>query len=55
MTTEKDLMRLLPFAPLPMPLCWVPLRARIEPADAFRRWLAERLADERGGRREARA
>ena len=46
-TTEKDLMRLLPFAPFAMPVCWVPLHVRIEPADAFRRWLAERLADER--------
>jgi tetraacyldisaccharide 4'-kinase len=54
-TTEKDLMRLLPFAPLPMPLCWVPLRATVEPADAFRRWLAERLADERARAGEVRA
>jgi tetraacyldisaccharide 4'-kinase len=54
-TTEKDLMRLRPFAPFPMPLCFVPLHVRIEPADAFRRWLAERLADERAGRSEARA
>ena len=54
-TTEKDLMRLLPYAPLPMPLWWVPLQARIEPAEAFRRWLAERLADERARPREARA
>lgn len=54
-TTEKDLMRLLPFAPFVMPLCWVPLCASIEPADAFRRWLAERLADERAGRGEARS
>ena len=54
-TTEKDLMRLLPFAPFPMPLCFVPLHVCIEPGDAFRRWLAERLADERAGRSEARA
>jgi tetraacyldisaccharide 4'-kinase len=54
-TTEKDLMRLLPFAPFALPLCWVPLQVRIEPADAFRRWLAERLADERATPPETRA
>lgn len=47
MTTEKDLMRLLPFRPLPVPLLWLPLEVRIEPAAAFRRWLTDRLADER--------
>jgi tetraacyldisaccharide 4'-kinase len=42
-TTEKDLMRLLPFRPLAMPLLWVPLRVTIEPAAELRAWLAERL------------
>lgn len=46
-TTEKDLVRLLPFRPLPLPLIWVPLTVRIEPAPAFREWLAGRLAAER--------
>jgi tetraacyldisaccharide 4'-kinase len=46
-TTEKDEMRLLGFRPLPLPLMWVPLGVRIEPAPAFRRWLGERLAVER--------
>jgi tetraacyldisaccharide 4'-kinase len=46
-TTEKDVMRLLRFRPLPLPLIWVPLDVRIEPAPAFRRWLGERLAAER--------
>ncbi|MCX6552028.1 MAG: tetraacyldisaccharide 4'-kinase, partial [Acidobacteria bacterium] len=47
MTTEKDLMRLQPFRPLPLPVMWLPLRIRVEPADAFARWLCDRLADER--------
>jgi len=46
-TTEKDLVRLLPFRPLPLPLIWVPLTVRIEPAPAFREWLTGRLAAER--------
>jgi tetraacyldisaccharide 4'-kinase len=44
LTTEKDLVRLLPFRPLPLPLMWLPLTVRIEPAPAFREWLAARLA-----------
>jgi tetraacyldisaccharide 4'-kinase len=46
-TTEKDLVRLLPFRPLPLPVMWLPLEVRIEPALAFREWLASRLAAER--------
>jgi tetraacyldisaccharide 4'-kinase len=46
-TTEKDLIRLLPFRPLPLPVMWLPLEVRIEPAPAFREWLASRLAAER--------
>ena len=46
-TTEKDLVRLLPFRPLALPLIWLPLTVRIEPAPAFREWLAGRLAAER--------
>ena len=46
-TTEKDVVRLLPFRPLPLPLLWVPLAVRIEPEPAFREWLGRRLADER--------
>ena len=51
-TTEKDLVKLLPFRPLPMPVMWLPLTVQIEPASAFREWLAERLAAERAGGRE---
>jgi tetraacyldisaccharide 4'-kinase len=47
LTTEKDLMRLLAFRPLPMPLGWVPLQMTVEPAASFREWLAGRLADAR--------
>jgi tetraacyldisaccharide 4'-kinase len=42
-TTEKDLMRLLPFRPLPFQLYWVPIALRIEPAAEFREWLGARL------------
>jgi tetraacyldisaccharide 4'-kinase len=46
-TTEKDLVRLLPFRPLALPVIWLPLEVRIEPAPLFRDWLASRLAAER--------
>jgi len=46
-TTEKDLMRLLPFRPLALPVMWVPLTVRIEPDDRFRSWLSAKLADAR--------
>ena len=47
LTTEKDLVKLLPFRPIPLPVIWLPLAVRIEPARAFRDWLAARLAAER--------
>jgi tetraacyldisaccharide 4'-kinase len=47
MTTEKDLVRLLPFRPLPLPVLWLPLTVVLEPASAFRAWLAGRIAAER--------
>jgi tetraacyldisaccharide 4'-kinase len=43
LTTEKDLMRLLPLRPLPVPVAWTPLQVAIEPAREFRAWLIERL------------
>ncbi|MCX6538650.1 MAG: tetraacyldisaccharide 4'-kinase [Acidobacteria bacterium] len=46
-TTEKDLMRLLPFRPLALPVIWVPLTVRIEPEHRFRSWLSAKLADAR--------
>ncbi len=49
--TEKDLMRLLPLRPLPVPVAWVPMQVSIEPAAEFRAWLAGQLSrgDERRG------
>lgn len=49
LTTEKDLMRLRPFRPLPLPVAVLPLRFAIEPADAFRLWIRTSLAQIRGG------
>jgi tetraacyldisaccharide-1-P 4'-kinase len=43
-TTEKDLVRLRPFRPFPMPFGWTPLTMEPEPPDEFRRWLAAALA-----------
>ena len=42
-TTEKDLVRLLPLGPFAFPMVWVPLVVSVEPADLFRAWLGERL------------
>jgi tetraacyldisaccharide 4'-kinase len=43
LTTEKDLVRLLPHAPFTFPLRWVPMDVSVEPADRFREWLTARL------------
>ncbi len=50
-TTEKDLVRFLPLRPLPVPMAWVPLHVRVEPAAEFREWLKQRLESARAGRR----
>jgi hypothetical protein len=42
--------RLSLFATLALPLFWATLEVEIEPADAFRAWLAERLAAARQAR-----
>jgi tetraacyldisaccharide 4'-kinase len=39
LTTEKDIVRWLPLAPLPFPLAWVPLEVQVEPAEAFARFV----------------
>jgi tetraacyldisaccharide 4'-kinase len=44
LTTEKDLTRLLPYRPFPLPLAWVPLSVSVEPAVRFQEWLAIQLA-----------
>jgi tetraacyldisaccharide 4'-kinase len=43
LTTEKDLVRMLPLRPLPVPVAWVPLLVSIEPAEEFGAWLGARL------------
>jgi tetraacyldisaccharide 4'-kinase len=52
-TTEKDMVRLLPYRPLSFPVAWQRLDVRIEPAEAFAAWIAERLleADRHAARR----
>jgi len=50
LTTEKDLVKLLPLAPLGAPVAWVPLEVAVEPAGEFRDWLLSRLAAARAGR-----
>ena len=50
LTTEKDLVRWVPLAPLPFPLAWVPLEASIEPFGDFSGWLLEQLASARRDR-----
>lgn len=42
-TTEKDLVRLLPFRPFQMPVAYVPLLATIEPQPQFEQWLMDAL------------
>jgi tetraacyldisaccharide 4'-kinase len=44
LTTAKDAIRLLPLRPLRFAAASVPLEASVEPADAFRAWLFERLS-----------
>ncbi len=52
-TTEKDLVRLLPFRPFPMPIVVAPLEFRVEPAAQFNDWLLARLeAARRTARKE---
>jgi tetraacyldisaccharide 4'-kinase len=42
-TTEKDLVRLLPFRPFSMPVAYVPLVVSIEPQESFEEWLMNSL------------
>ena len=43
-TTEKDVVRMLPLRPLPVPVAWLPLRVRVEPAEEFWEWLSRSLS-----------
>jgi len=44
LTTEKDLMRLLPLRPWPFRVAVRPMTVRVEPAERFAAWLLERMA-----------
>jgi tetraacyldisaccharide 4'-kinase len=48
-TTEKDMVRLLPFRPLPFAVAWQRLEVTIDPADEFDAWLLERLREADAG------
>jgi tetraacyldisaccharide 4'-kinase len=43
-TTEKDIVRLLPHRPFRLPVGWLPLTMEPEPLDEFRGWLVSVLA-----------
>jgi tetraacyldisaccharide 4'-kinase len=43
LTTEKDVVRMLPLRPLPMPVAWLALSVRVEPEAAFSVWLERRI------------
>ncbi len=47
-TTEKDLVRLLPFRPFALPISCVPLTMEPDPLPDFTSWLAAALNDARG-------
>lgn len=53
LTTEKDLMRLLPLRPLPVPVAWVPLQVEVTPDDRFLAWITDRLRAARARRDRA--
>ena len=38
LTTEKDMVRLLPLRPLPVPVAWAPLQVGVEPTVEFTAW-----------------
>jgi tetraacyldisaccharide 4'-kinase len=56
-TTEKDMVRLLPLRPLPFAAAWQRLEVRVEPVDVFDAWIMERLheADVRAAARKVAA
>ena len=47
MTTEKDLVRLLPFRPFAVPVAYVPMTLEIDPVGALDEWLARTIGDAR--------
>jgi tetraacyldisaccharide 4'-kinase len=44
-TTEKDMVRLLPLRPLPFSVAWQRLEVRVEPSDTFKAWIIGRLGE----------
>ena len=44
LTTEKDLVRMLPHRPFHHPVGWLPLTMKPEPAEKFRAWLTSAVA-----------
>ena len=46
-TTEKDLVRLLPLRPFPLQVAYVPMTVEIDPLESFDHWLRARLEDAR--------
>jgi tetraacyldisaccharide 4'-kinase len=50
LTTEKDLMRLLPWRPLPFPAAWVPLKVDVSPPEDFAPWLLDAVQRAREAR-----
>jgi hypothetical protein len=54
-TTEKDMVRLLPWRPLPFAVAWRSLHVRVEPHDRFVSWLLARLAEDPAERLRERA
>lgn len=48
LTTEKDVVRLLPLRPLGVPIAWVPLQVQVRERERFAAWLAQRLEQARG-------
>jgi tetraacyldisaccharide 4'-kinase len=52
LTTEKDMVRLLPYRPFEMAVAWLPMSYTVTPPDEFRAWLADRIAEARRERRE---
>jgi tetraacyldisaccharide 4'-kinase len=54
-TTEKDLVRLLPFRPFPLPIVAVPMTIEIDNRDTFDAWLADRIERARLSTRSGRS
>lgn len=44
LTTEKDVVRLLPYRPFPVTVAWLPTTLTIEPEAVFKNWLSTRLS-----------